>query len=153
MHPLELKIPPPVVALIVAVGMWMNSVSGPQLSLPFAVRVGVAIAIAAVGIVFDLSALLAFRRAKTTVNPLKPGRTSTLVTLGIYRVSRNPMYVGLVCFLLGWAAYLCALWPLAGPVLFILYLNRFQIEPEERILAQRFGDEFNAYRSQVRRWL
>jgi len=153
MHPLELKIPPPVVALIVAAAMWMNSVSGPRLSLPFEMRVAFAIAIAAVGIVFDLSALLAFRRAKTTINPLKPGRTSTLVTVGIYRVSRNPMYVGLVCFLLGWAAYLAALWPLAGPLLFILYLNRFQIEPEERILARRFGDDFTAYRERVRRWL
>jgi protein-S-isoprenylcysteine O-methyltransferase Ste14 len=153
MHPLELKVPPPVVALIVAAAMWMNSVSGPRLDLPFEVRLGVGMTIAAVGVVLDLLGFLAFRKARTTINPLKPTNTSALVTSGIYGLSRNPMYVGLVCFLLGWAAFLAALWPLAGPLLFIFYLNRFQIEPEERILARLFGDDFTAYRARVRRWL
>lgn len=153
MHPLELKIPPPVVALIVAAAMWMNSISGPRLDLPFEVRLAVALAIAAAGVVFDLLGLLAFRAAKTTINPLKPQNTSALVTTGIYRLSRNPMYVGLVCFLLAWTAFLAALWPLAGPILFVFYVNRFQIEPEERLLAQRFGAEFSDYKARVRRWL
>jgi len=153
MHPLEHKIPPPVVALIVAAAMWMNSISGPKLDLPFDVRVAAAVAIAAVGVVFDLLGLLAFRAAKTTINPLKPQKTSALVTTGIYRLSRNPMYVGLVCFLLAWTVFLAALWPLAGPILFVFYVNRFQIEPEERLLAQRFGAEFNDYKARVRRWL
>jgi protein-S-isoprenylcysteine O-methyltransferase Ste14 len=153
MHPLELKIPPPVVALIVAAAMWMNSISGPRLDLPFEVRLGIAVAIAAVGVTFDLLGFLAFRKARTTINPLKPQKTSALVTSGIYRFSRNPMYVGLVCFLLAWAAFLAALWPLAGPILFVFYVNRFQIEPEERLLAQRFGDDFKTYKARVRRWL
>ena len=153
MHPLEHKIPPPVVALIVAAAMWMNSISGPKLDLPFEVRLGAALVIAAVGVVFDLLGLLAFRAAKTTINPLKPQKTSALVTTGIYRLSRNPMYVGLVCFLLAWTAFLAALWPLAGPILFVFYVNRFQIEPEERLLAQRFGDAFRDYKARVRRWL
>ena len=114
MHPLELKIPPPVVALIVAAAMWMNSISGPKLDLPFEVRLGIAVAIAVVGVTFDLLGLFAFRKARTTINPLKPQKTSALVTSGIYRFSRNPMYVGLVGLLLAWAAYLQALWPLAG---------------------------------------
>lgn len=153
MHPLEHKIPPPVVALIVAAAMWMNSISGPKLDLPFEVRVGVALSIAAVGVALDLLGFLAFRKARTTINPLKPQKTSALVTTGVYRYSRNPMYVGLVCFLLAWAAFLAALWPLAGPILFVFYINRFQIEPEERLLAKRFGDDFNVYRARVRRWL
>lgn len=153
MHPLEHKIPPPVVALIVAAAMWMNSISGPNLDLPFAVRIGVALAIAAVGVYCDLLGFLAFRKAKTTINPLKPQKTSALVTTGIYRFSRNPMYVGLVCFLLAWTAFLAALWPLAGPILFVFYINRFQIDPEERLLAQRFGEEFSAYKARVRRWV
>jgi protein-S-isoprenylcysteine O-methyltransferase Ste14 len=153
MHPLELRIPPPVVALIVAAGMWMNAASGPSLELPLQLRLGVAIAIAAVGVTFDLLGLLAFRKARTTINPLKPQKTSALVTSGIYRISRNPMYVGLLCFLLAWAAFLAALWPLAGPILFVFYMNRLQIEPEERLLAQRFGEEFGTYAASVRRWL
>lgn len=153
MHPLEHKIPPPVVALVVAAAMWMNSFSGPKLDLPFEVRVAAALAIAAAGVVFDLLGLLAFRAARTTINPLKPQKTSALVTTGIYRLSRNPMYVGLVCFLLAWTVFLAALWPLAGPILFVFYVNRFQIEPEERLLAQRFGAEFSDYKARVRRWL
>jgi protein-S-isoprenylcysteine O-methyltransferase Ste14 len=153
MHPLELKIPPPVVALIVAAAMWMNSISGPKLDLPFEVRLGIAVAIAVVGVTFDLLGLFAFRKARTTINPLKPQKTSALVTSGIYRFSRNPMYVGLVGLLLAWAAYLQALWPLAGPILFVFYINRFQIEPEERLLAQRFGEEYKSYKARVRRWL
>jgi protein-S-isoprenylcysteine O-methyltransferase Ste14 len=153
MHPLEHKIPPPVVALIVAAAMWMNSISGPKLDLPLAVRVGVALAIAAVGVCCDLLGFLAFRKAKTTINPLKPQKTSALVTTGIYRFSRNPMYVGLVCFLLAWTAFLAALWPLAGPILFVFYINRFQIEPEERLLAQCFAERFEIYKNSVRRWL
>jgi protein-S-isoprenylcysteine O-methyltransferase Ste14 len=153
MHPLEHRIPPPVVALIVAAAMWMNSISGPKLDLPFEVRVGIALAIAAVGVAFDLLGLLAFRTARTTINPLKPQNTSSLVTTGVYRYSRNPMYVGLVCFLLAWTVFLAALWPLAGPILFVFYINRFQIEPEERLLAKRFGDDFAGYKARVRRWL
>lgn len=153
MHPLELKIPPPVVAPIVAAAMWMNSISGPKLDLPFEVRLGIAVAIAVVGVTFDLLALFAFRKARTTINPLKPQKTSALVTSGIYRFSRNPMYVGLVGFLLAWAAFLQSLWPLAGPILFVFYINRFQIEPEERLLAQRFGEEYRSYKARVRRWL
>jgi protein-S-isoprenylcysteine O-methyltransferase Ste14 len=153
MHPLEHKIPPPVVALIVAAAMWMNSISGPKWDLSFEWRVGAALVIAAAGVGFDLLGLLAFRKAKTTINPLKPQNTSALVTTGVYGLSRNPMYVGLVCFLLAWTAYLAALWPLAGPILFVFYINRFQIEPEERLLAQRFGADFNAYKARVRRWV
>jgi protein-S-isoprenylcysteine O-methyltransferase Ste14 len=153
MHPLEHRIPPPVVALIVAAAMWMNSISGPKLDLPFEVRIAMALVIAAVGVAFDLLGFLAFRKARTTINPLKPQNTSALVTTGVYRYSRNPMYVGLVCFLLAWTAFLAALWPLAGPILFVFYINRFQIEPEERLLAKRFGEEFSSYRARVRRWL
>ncbi len=153
MHPLENRIPPPVVALIIAAGMWANSSSGPSLELPFGLRLGVAIAIAIVGISFDILGLIAFRKARTTVNPLKPQNASALVTNGIYRITRNPMYVGMALFLLAWAAFLASLWPLVGPVLFVFYINRFQIEPEERILAQRFGDDFKVYAARVRRWI
>lgn len=153
MHPLEHKIPPPIVALIVAAAMWMNSISGPKLDLPFEVRVAAALVLAVVGVAFDLSGLLAFRKARTTINPMKPQKTSALVTTGIYRLSRNPMYVGLVCFLLAWTVFLAALWPLAGPILFVFYVNRFQIEPEERLLERRFGEDFRQYKARVRRWL
>jgi protein-S-isoprenylcysteine O-methyltransferase Ste14 len=76
-----------------------------------------------------------------------------MVRSGIYRHTRNPMYLGMLLVLAAWAVWLAS--PAAFAVLpvFLLYLNRYQIEPEERILAGLFGGEFDAYRRSVRRWL
>jgi protein-S-isoprenylcysteine O-methyltransferase Ste14 len=109
--------------------------------------------LATAGACISLMAVISFRRARTTVNPLRPGTASTLVTGGIYRHTRNPMYLGLSIILLGWAVYLAnapALLLLPG---FVLYIYRFQIVPEERTLAALFGAEYQAYRTRVRRWL
>ncbi len=147
------RIPPPVVAALAAVGMWGLSMLGPQFNVPSELKylaVGIFVAI---GAAFDLLGLFAFRRARTTINPLKPERASSFVTGSVYRLTRNPMYVGLVMLLLAWAAYLCALWPLIGPVVFVLYITRFQIQPEERILKEIFGQEYETYCTRVRRWL
>ena len=105
------------------------------------------------GVAFDLLGLAAFRTLRTTVNPLKPERASALVTVGIYRITRNPMNVGMSLLLLAWAVCLSALLPFAGPALFVLYLTRFQIQPEERALKALFGEEYTAYAARVRRWL
>jgi protein-S-isoprenylcysteine O-methyltransferase Ste14 len=112
----------------------------------------IAILVAA-GLVFDVLGILAFRTFRTTINPLKPERASSIVTGGVYRVSRNPMYLGMALLLLAWATYLSALWSLAGPVLYVWYITRFQIVPEERVLERMFGDEYLAYTARVRRWL
>lgn len=150
---LENRIPPPLVALVLAAGMWGVAMVAPPLGLEFAIRVPIAVVIALVGLAFDFSGLLAFFRSKTTVNPLKPERASALVTGGIYRFTRNPMYVGMLLFLLAWGVYLDCLLAFAGPVLFVLYMNRFQIGPEERVLRGKFGAPFEDYMGRVGRWL
>lgn len=150
---LENRIPPPLVALVLAGSMWGIARVAPSLGLEFAIRVPVAVAIALAGLAFDFSGLLAFLRSKTTVNPLKPERASALVTGGVYRFTRNPMYVGMLLFLLAWGVYLDCLPAFIGPVLFVLYMNRFQIGPEERVLREKFGAPFEAYMGEVRRWL
>lgn len=94
-----------------------------------------------------------FRRANTTVNPLKPQAASSLVTAGIYRYTRNPMYLGLLFLLVAWAVLLSSPFALLGPVAFVTYISRFQIVPEERVLAALFGAEYAAYQAGVRRWL
>jgi protein-S-isoprenylcysteine O-methyltransferase Ste14 len=152
-HWLELKIPPPVVALLVGVAMWFVAPLGPVLGLPESVRLWLALAIAGVGASFDMTGLITFVRRHTTINPLRPANASALVTSGIYRVTRNPMYVGLVCFLSAWAVWLGALWPWLGPVVFVLYSTRFQIRPEERVLTTLFGEAYTDYTARVRRWL
>lgn len=153
MTSLDHKIPPPVVGALVAGGMWGLSPFASSLALPSTVRtVAVAVLLVA-GLAFDLLGLLAFRAARTTVNPLAPGRAAALVTGGVYRITRNPMYLGMALLLLAWAVYLSA-WPaFAGPVAFVLYITRFQIRPEERVLQAKFGDAFTHYAERVRRWL
>lgn len=153
MNFLDNRIPPPLVALVLAGGMWGLAQVAPALGLEFAIRAPLAVAIALMGAAFDFSGLHAFLRKKTTVNPLKPERASALVTGGVYRFTRNPMYVGMLLFLLAWSVYLDCLPAFIGPVLFVLYMNRFQIGPEERVLREKFGAPFEAYLSTVRRWL
>ena len=94
-----------------------------------------------------------FRRASTTVDPRDPGKSSALVTGGIYRWTRNPMYLGMLLVLVGWAVYLANLPALLGLPGFVLYMTRFQILPEERHMRRTFGAAFDRYRLRVRRWL
>jgi protein-S-isoprenylcysteine O-methyltransferase Ste14 len=152
MSSLELKLPPPVVALLVAVAMWVVAFLIPSSSAP-SFRVTIALGAAAVAVAFSVSGVLAFRKAKTTKNPMKPEAASSLVVTGIYKVTRNPMYVGLSILLLAWAVFLWSAWVLVGPLVFVAYISRFQIAPEERVLAQLFGAEYAAYKARVRRWL
>ncbi|MFM2422258.1 MAG: hypothetical protein RL291_788 [Pseudomonadota bacterium] len=152
---LELKIPPPIVGAIAAAGAWLvagmpglaalSSVPAPRLIL--------AGALAAAGLVIDLAGVLAFLRAKTTVNPLRPDRTSQVVDTGIYAFTRNPMYLGFALVLAGWITLLGSVaGGLALPA-FIAYITRFQIEPEERHLRAKFGAAYDAYCARVRRWV
>ncbi len=133
--------------------MWGSSRVAPLLQLPGALRLSAAAGISLVGIGFSAAGVLAFRRARTTVNPTKPESASSLVSSGVYRITRNPMYVGLSCVLVAWAVFLSSAWALLGPVAFVLYIGRFQIGPEERALAKRFGSEYVDYQAKVRRWL
>jgi protein-S-isoprenylcysteine O-methyltransferase Ste14 len=121
--------------------------------LPANVRLVATITIAVAGVAMAIAGVLGFRRAKTTLNPFKPAATSSLVTSGVYRLTRNPMYVGLAFGLLAWAVFLSSAWSLLGPLVFVLYMTRFQIMPEERVLSGIFGAAYAEYQAKVRRWL
>ena len=153
MPSLEHKIPPPVVGALVAGAMWWVSSLGSPPAVATGLRHAAVALLVTAGVAFDVLGLLAFRASRTTVNPLRPERASVLVTGGVYRVTRNPMYVGMALLLLAWAVYLSALLSFAGPVVFMLYITRFQIQPEERALKRIFGEEFAIYAARVRRWL
>ena len=150
---LEVRIPPPAVAAAIAIAMWGISQLAPPVPAPRVLRLSVTAAIFVVGIAFSAAGLLAFRRARTTVNPTKPDQASALVSGGVYRITRNPMYVGLTCILVAWAVLLSSVLALVGPLVFVPYIGRFQIAPEERALAKLFGSEYAAYQARVRRWL
>ena len=153
MQALELKIPPVVLVALFALAMWLLAQLVPPLALSLDWRLVLAGIFAGAGIAVALSGVLAFRRANTTVDPRVPQQSANLVIRGIYRYSRNPMYVGFLLLLIAWVFYLMSAAALALLPLFVLYMNRFQIAPEERHLLLKFGAEYQAYLTQVRRWL
>ena len=153
MASLELRIPPLALAVLVGALMWIVRFISPSLTIEFQRGNVIASAIATLGIAIALAGVLEFRRARTTVDPTAPSKSTSVVTGGIYRFTRNPMYLGFLLVLAGWAAYLSNPVVLLGPVLFVIYMNRFQIIPEERILKSRFGAPFEQYLGAVRRWV
>lgn len=153
MQTLELKVPPPIVAFLVGVAMWMVARLLPAAHLAGEVRRMFAGICAGFGVIVAFLGFWAFRQAKTTINPVNPEKASSLVTSGIYSYTRNPMYVGLTAVLVGWAIWLSAPWALLGPVALMLYLTRFQILPEERVMSSKFDAAYDDYRKRVRRWL
>jgi len=150
---LQAKVPPPAVAAASALIIWAISRLAPLVAMPSGVRLAVSLAFVMLGVGLSVAGVLSFRRAQTTLNPTKPQEASSLVTTGIYRVTRNPMYLGLSLVLLAWTVFLSSAWALLGVAAFVLYINRLQIAPEERALSQLFGSEYTAYQAKVGRWL
>jgi protein-S-isoprenylcysteine O-methyltransferase Ste14 len=150
---LELKIPPLLVWLVFAGAMYGVAYFAPAFSVTLPGSSAIAPALVALGGAVALAGVIAFRNRRTTVNPLTPSATTSVVFSGVYRVSRNPMYLGFLLALAGWAVYLSN----AGAALllpaFVAYMTQYQIKPEERALLAKFGSEFAQYLSRVRRWL
>ena len=116
-------------------------------------QVGLAIGLGVAGVTLAVFAVGLFARDKTTVHPETPEKATTLVMDGVYRFTRNPMYLGMFLVLLGWAIYLGNAASLLVAFIFVLYINRFQISREEAALTANFGEAYLAYKSRVRRWL
>ncbi|MDG2960215.1 isoprenylcysteine carboxylmethyltransferase family protein [Bisgaard Taxon 10/6] len=148
---MKLKLPPPVLFLL---GIALIACL-PAFPLPFstAVRIGLCGALLLIGTVFAAAGFFAFMRQKTTLSPQSPERSSTLVTDGIFRISRNPMYLSLVIWLTAWAIWRESPLGFVVIILFALYLTYFQIKPEEQALERKFGRVFLQYKQSVRRWI
>lgn len=149
----KLKIPPPVYTLLIAALMWFLHQWMPiaqWLHEPWNI---IGLFTLAVGVSFDLWAIALFFKAKTTINPMKPDNSQELVDGGLYQYTRNPMYLGLLTNLLGFALWLGSVTPLLGLPLFVVLLTTQQIIPEEIILTKKFGQKYLDYKNRVRRWL
>ena len=153
MKALECRIPPPIVAGLTAALMWVVARSARGISIHLPARGWIEFALTVSGVLMAAWGVITFRRSGTTVDPTKPGKASALVRSSPYRITRNPMYVGLLVILTGWAAYLGNSLSLLLLPAFVVYMNRFQIQPEEAALAAIFGKEFLEYKGRVRRWL
>lgn len=153
MRALELTIPPPVVMLIVGLIMWLLAWLFPSLTLPMIKNLTVAVVIGLVGLAVSMAGIITFQRQGTTSDPRHPDQASALVTSGVYRWTRNPMYLGVLLILIGWGVFLGNVLALACAFIFVPYINRYQIIPEERLLQDKFGAVFTAYMAEVRRWI
>ena len=138
---------------LAALLMWGLAVAAPALAFDLPLRRWAAAILFAAGLAIGIGAFLQFRRANTTINPMTPDQTSALVTRGFFGISRNPIYVGDALILAGAALLFANLLAFAAVALFIAFVDRFQIRPEERALHARFGEAYEAYRREVRRWL
>ena len=150
---LELLVPPPLVLFATAILMWLVAMFTTFARIEIPSRTLIGAVLFATGVLIDLVGLLQFRRAGTTFNPIKVDTTSRLVTTGLYRLSRNPMYVGQLLIVVAWAVYLQNVLSMFLVPVFILWIELFQIVPEERVLETKFGETFRRYARDVRRWI
>lgn len=150
---LELRIPPPLVAVLCIGLMLKLAWTLRAWQYPFAGRFMLASVVAVAGLALALAGVRALRRAHTTISPFSPHKTAMLVVHGIYARTRNPMYLGLALVLFGVAIALANPATIAGPLLFVLWIDRFQIRPEERVLTERIGSVYTDYLASTPRWL
>ncbi|PWK14775.1 protein-S-isoprenylcysteine O-methyltransferase Ste14 [Psychrobacter immobilis] len=153
MNALALKVPPVAQVIITAAAMYGVSKMVPALTFSLNGSTALAVGLGVMGLSLGIMGVTQFRIAQTTPNPQALEKVSSLVTSGVYQYSRNPMYVGLVLILLGWAFYLSHFLAFVLLPIFILYMTRFQIQPEERMMAQKFGKTYQDYLNKVRRWI
>lgn len=139
--------------LLLAAAMWAAARSGWPGAFAFPGQAAVAALFLLPGLLLPALGVHRFRAADTTVDPLHPDRASALVVRGVYSRTRNPMYLGFAFVLLGWAVWLGSAWSFAGLPLYVLWMNRFQIGPEEQALEHRFGEAYREYLRRVRRWI
>ncbi len=153
MNALALKVPPVAQVIITAAAMYGVSKMVPALTFSLNGSTALAVGLGVIGMSLGVMGVTQFRIAQTTPNPQALEKVSSLVTSGIYQYSRNPMYLGLVLILLGWAFYLSHFLAFVLLPVFILCMTRFQIQPEEQMMARKFGKTYQAYLNKVRRWI
>ncbi len=149
---MDLKVIPVVQVLIAVILMLIISKLLPSLTLSLPAHTIIALLGLFIAITVGIAAVISFNKHKTTVNPTKPETSSTIVSSGIYSFSRNPMYLAMLIALVSLAYYLQHLASLPIILIFIGYMTRFQIIPEEKMLTKLFGQQYIDYQVKVRRW-
>ena len=145
------KIPPPLVVLILVTSTYFSSKKIDLIHIPFQTLISIFILF--VGILILLNPVLKFKKSKTTINPIKFKKVNKLVTSGIYKYSRNPMYLGLLMIVISSTIFYLNIYSILTPLFFYLWINRFQIKREEIFLTEKFGKEYLSYKNTTRRWI
>ena len=150
---LDNRVPPPLVCLVCGAGMSFTSGAGGESTLAFASHYGIGLSWLCLSLILIVLSIRQFKQHQTTVNPLRPSQDSQLVSSGIFSVTRNPMYLSLTTILIGLMFFLGNWLGLLWLAVFMLYIQCFQIYPEERAMQLLFGDAYRDYCSRVRRWI
>ena len=145
------KIPPPLVVLILVISTFFSSKKIDLIQIPF--QSLISIFILSMGILILLNPVLKFKKSKTTINPIKFKKVNKLVTSGIYKYSRNPMYLGLLMIVISSSIFYLNIYSILTPLFFYLWINRFQIKREEVFLIEKFGEDYLSYKKKTRRWI
>lgn len=148
---LKNKIPPPLVTLLFGMGIYFSTELIPPLAFKY--QGTLAITVLTIGLVIMVSAILTFRQLQTTINPLQPNKATSLAVSGVFRFSRNPMYLAMLLILVALSlasGALAAVFLLPG---FVIYISIFQIVPEEQAMEKLFSDQYLKYCKKVRRWI
>lgn len=153
MNSLELKVPPVLLSIITAAMMWFTSILFPAVAFDIQWQDILTPIFLISGSACSLLGVIEFRKNNTTVDPRIPHQSNTLVITGIYKFCRNPMYLGFLFMLIAWAMFLSNLLAFTFLPMFIVYMNKFQIAPEERWMSEKFGEDFRLYMLKVRRWI
>ena len=141
---------PAIFVAVLLVGMLL-SLAFPVSFLPRVITLLVGAACFLLPLALGLAALRTMRHARTSVNPNRP--TTALLTEGPFRLSRNPMYLGMVVQYVGLALLVNSLWAIVLLPLALIVVHLTVIKREERYLEQKFGVEYLAYKARVRRWI
>ena len=145
------KIPPPIVTLICGIAIFSSKSFFNQF---FSYNNNIiSLFLLILGLTIFVYAVKSFRMQKTTVNPLEPRQASSLVTTGIFKFSRNPMYLGMLIILLSITFKFNLIGGMIASIFFYIFITKFQIIPEEVAMNDLFGNEFIEYSKKTRRWI
>ena len=146
-----MKIPPPILVLILVVSNFLLSKKIDVVHIPHQTLVSILILL--IGILILIIPVTKFIKYKTTIDPIEFKKVNKLVTSGIYKYSRNPMYLGLLLIVISSSILYLNIYSVSTPIFFYYWINRFQIQREEIFLTEKFGKEYLSYKTKTRRWI
>ena len=146
-----IKIPPPIIVLTLIISIYFSSKKIDLINIPF--QLEISFFILSLGILVFINPVLKFIKSKTTINPIQFEETNRLVTSGIFKYSRNPMYLGMLMIIISTSIFYLNIYSILTPFLFVFWINKFQIKREEVFLTEKFGKEYLSYKNKTRRWL
>jgi protein-S-isoprenylcysteine O-methyltransferase Ste14 len=145
------KIPPPILVLILVSSNYYSSKKIDLIHLPNQDLISIIIFL--FGILILINPIFKFIKSKTTIDPIKFKKVNKLIISGIYKYSRNPMYLGLLMIVISTSIFYLNIFSITTPILFYFWINRFQIKREEIFLTEKFGKEYLLYMTKTRRWI